>query len=130
MFACVRGNVDLGAVRLQRELHGLATVNDPTVEPAATGQYGIRTWQAKTDFVATLFTEFAIIGVGLVAVGGAGIVVHSVTERRRELAVRISLGATAKDVLRNVLREGNVLILTGTAIGLELTRRTIGWVGQ
>ena len=43
-------------------------------------------------------------------------------ERRRELAVRVSLGATTRDILRSVLREGNVLILAGIAAGLLFTK--------
>ena len=55
--------------------------------------------------------------------GVFGIVAYSVSERRREFAVRVSLGATPRIILRTVLREGAVLVLLGTAVGLLLTRR-------
>jgi ABC-type antimicrobial peptide transport system permease subunit len=80
------------------------------------------------DFAASLFSTFAFIGLGLVGIGVYGIVAHSVAERRRELAVRISLGATARDILRSVLREGNALILAGVAIGLLLTKYGVWWL--
>jgi ABC-type antimicrobial peptide transport system permease subunit len=80
--------------------------------------------------MAALFGTFALLGIGLVAIGVYGIVSHSIVERRRELAVRISLGAGARDILRSVLREGNVMILAGVAIGLFLTRDSVWWLGE
>lgn len=80
------------------------------------------TWRrTRSEFVGFLFSIFAAIGVGLVAIGVYGIVAHSVAERQREIGVRIALGATTRDVLRAVLREGNVLLLAGIALGLYLT---------
>ena len=42
--------------------------------------------------------------------------------------MRISLGATSRDILRDVLREGNVLALLGVAAGLLFTRLTAWWL--
>jgi len=84
----------------------------------------------RQDFVSSLFGTFAFIGLCLVATGVYGIVAHTVAERKRELAVRISLGATARDVLHSVLREGNVLILAGLAVGLLVTKYTVWWLGM
>jgi len=53
-----------------------------------------------------------------------------VNERRREFAVRVSLGATPHVILRTVLREGNILVLAGTAAGLLLTKRCAPWLGS
>lgn len=80
------------------------------------------------DFVATTFFAFAALAVGLVALGIYGIVSHSVAERRRELGVRIALGASARHILKVVLREGNVLALAGSAVGLWCTKETAGWL--
>jgi hypothetical protein len=129
LYARTRGNAELAAVRLQRELRSMKSAEAPSAVPME-DELGISTWRVRQDFVASLFSTFAFIGLGLVAIGLYGIVSHSVAERRRELAVRISLGATARHILRSVLREGNVLLLGGMAIGLFLTKYTVMWLGQ
>lgn len=80
------------------------------------------------DFVASLFTLFAGLAVALAAIGVYGIVNHSVNERRRELGVRLALGASARDVVRAVVRDGNPMVLAGVAIGLYLIKRTVLWL--
>jgi len=113
----VRGNTDLAAVRLQRALRTRTGGQEPLVLPMLVSD-GIEFFRARSEFAGSLFSTFAFVGLALVAIGVYGIVAHSVAERRRELAVRISLGATARDVLHAVLREGNALILAGIAFGL------------
>ncbi|HVX41530.1 MAG TPA: FtsX-like permease family protein, partial [Gemmatimonadaceae bacterium] len=78
--------------------------------------------RATRNFVSRLFTLFAALGLGLAAFGVYGVVAHSVAERRRELGVRIALGATARDILHAVLRESVVVGLAGVAVGLLLTK--------
>lgn len=123
----VRGNTELAAVRLQRALRTLRSVERPSVIPLL-DEMGLAQARTRQDFVSSLFSTFALLGLGLVAIGVYGIVSHSVVERRRELAVRISLGATSRDILHSVLREGNALILAGVAIGLLLTKYSVWWL--
>ena len=80
------------------------------------------------DFVASLFTLFALLAVGLAALGVYGIVSHSVSERKRELGVRLALGATARDIVYVVIRDGNPAVLAGVALGLYLIKRTVLWL--
>jgi putative ABC transport system permease protein len=80
------------------------------------------------DFVAATFMLFTVLAVGLAALGIYGIVAHSVAERKREIGVRIALGATARDVLHAVLREGNPVALGGLALGLFCTKLTVKWL--
>ena len=89
---------------------------------------GIVRERQSHDFVASVFLTFAFLGVGLAALGIFGIVAHSVAERSRELGVRIALGASRRDILHAVLREGNVMALAGIAVGLYLTKHTAGWL--
>jgi putative ABC transport system permease protein len=70
-----------------------------------------------------------VLALGLSALGVYGIVAQSVTDRKREVAVRIALGATPRNIVRVLIREGNVLVLAGVAIGLYMTKETIGWLG-
>jgi putative ABC transport system permease protein len=81
-------------------------------------------------FIAGLFTTFGVVALGLSALGVYGIVAQSVADRKREVAVRISLGATPRNIVHALLREGNVLVLAGVAIGLYSTKQTIGWLGS
>ena len=53
------------------------------------------------------------------------IVAHSVAERRRELGVRIALGATARDIVHAVLRESVLVALIGIAGGLLATKYAV-----
>lgn len=89
---------------------------------------GIARERERHDFVASVFTAFAALAVGLAALGIYGIVAHSVAERRRELGVRLALGASNRHILQAVLREGNAVALAGVAFGLLVTRFTAGWL--
>jgi putative ABC transport system permease protein len=91
--------------------------------PRWIGGDAIRERQSKR-FVAALFSFFAAMGLGLAAFGVYGVVAHSVAERRRELGVRIALGASSRDILRAVLRESVAIALVGIALGLLATKRT------
>lgn len=126
LYARVKGNTELAAVRLQRALRASPSGDSPSVTPIVDDW--VQYQKARQDFVAALFSTFAFLGLGLVAVGVYGIVSHSIAERRRELAVRISLGATARNILHSVLREGNALILAGIAFGLLFTKYTVWWL--
>ena len=62
------------------------------------------------------------IGAGLLAVVGlSGALIRSVVERQRELAVRAAIGATPRQLLRDVLRHGMLLSLLGIGSGLALS---------
>lgn len=107
-----------------RQLGAVSVLSSQSME----AQLGLLRERQSHDFVAATFFIFAALAVGLAALGIYGIVAHSVAERRRELGVRIALGASARHVLHVVLREGNVLALAGVAVGLWCTKETVGWL--
>jgi predicted permease len=83
---------------------------------------GVIRARQSSRFISGMFSLFAALGVGLAAFGVYGVVAHSVAERRRELGVRIALGATSRDILHAVLRESVAVVLLGVALGLLCTK--------
>ena len=59
-----------------------------------------------------------VFGLILAAVGLAGVTAYSVTQRRREIGIRVALGAQKRDVMGLVMKESAVLITIGSVIGL------------
>ncbi|CAN5765819.1 ABC transporter permease [soil metagenome] len=117
------------ASALRRRLRGIASTRPPQVQSFDEVQ-GIPQRTAVLQFIASLFATFGVLALGLSALGVYGIVAQSVTDRKREVAVRIALGASPRNIVRALIREGNVLVLAGVAIGLYMTKETIGWLGE
>jgi predicted permease len=69
-------------------------------------------------FSMTLFGVFAVLALGLAAVGIYGVVSYLVGERTQEIGIRVALGAHRFDVLRMVLAEGMKMTLVGVVIGV------------
>jgi hypothetical protein len=69
---------------------------------------------------AALFSIFGGLALGLAVVGLYGVKAYSVARRTREIGIRMALGAQPGMVLRLILREGSVMLLSGTALGLLL----------
>lgn len=63
---------------------------------------------------------FGLLALGLASVGLYGIMAYSVSQRRREIGVRMALGAGPGKVSLLILRQGMTLVLAGAAIGLIL----------
>jgi ABC-type antimicrobial peptide transport system permease subunit len=76
---------------------------------------------ARPRFASALVAFFAVAGLVLVAVGVYAVVAAHVREHRRELGIRIALGARVADVRRFVLRVGLTPLMVGAVVGVALS---------
>jgi putative ABC transport system permease protein len=72
----------------------------------------------RPRFHMVLLSIFAGTALLLASVGLYGIVSYSVSQRTREIGIRLALGAQPRNVLRMVLRETLTLVLIGVVLGL------------
>jgi putative ABC transport system permease protein len=87
---------------------------------------------ARPRFQTTLLALFGTLALLLAAVGVYGVVAHGVAQRRRELSVRLALGARRGDLLRQVvqraLRPVGLGVLVGLAAAVAAARALSGIV--
>lgn len=118
MILYVRTEQDPGTVipGIQSEIHQI----DPglAVEDMRTGTKVIdqALWWSKIG--VELLGVFGLLALALASVGLYGLMAYSVNQRRREIGVRMALGAGQGNVSRLVLRQGMTLVLTGLGFGV------------
>ena len=73
---------------------------------------------AATRFAMTLIAVFAVVALILASVGLYGVISFAVRQRTREIGIRMALGAGKESILRLVLGQGMLVILTGVGLGV------------
>jgi len=73
---------------------------------------------SRERMIAYLSSFFGILALGLAAVGLYGVLAYTVTQRTREIGIRMAMGAQSTDVLGLVFRESFVPVLAGVLMGL------------
>ena len=118
MHAVVRTTGDPQA--LEGELSRVVRQADPTlaVTKLQTMEEVVSSTEAPRRFNTWVLSSFAGIALALALLGIYGVLAYSVTERTREIAIRMALGATRLDVERRTLGDAMVLGAAGVALGL------------
>ena len=75
---------------------------------------------AQPHFTTLLLGSFAFLGIVLTTIGIYGVVSCRLTQRTREVGIRVALGAQRKSVMRMFLRETALLLFIGIACGLAV----------
>jgi predicted permease len=122
----IRSRETPGAIRnaLAREVHALDPNLAPTTPVRVAEQVDRKGYTQR--LAATLIAIFGAMALFLAAIGLYAVMSYSVSQARRELGMRMALGAGPRDILRLVLSRGLRLTIAGIAIGgvgaLLLTR--------
>jgi putative ABC transport system permease protein len=114
----VRTNADPLKLASAVKSQVLAVDRDQPVYAVQTMERIIDDSVAERRFQMLLLGIFAGAALALAGVGIYGVISYAVTERTREIGIRLALGAQAGDVLRLIIGQGIKLISIGVAIGL------------
>jgi predicted permease len=79
---------------------------------------------------ATLLGILGGFGLLLAMIGVYGLMAYLVKQRRREIGIHLALGAPVRSVLALVIRQGMIVCLAGTAIGLVITLAAARFIGS
>jgi len=114
-----RAQAGMGPLALDEAMRGELLSMAPNLPPQGIGtvEAAFRENTARRTFAMTLVTGFGLLALVLSVVGLYGLISYSVARQRREIGVRIALGAEAGSVVGGVLKRALVLTGVGAAGG-------------
>jgi putative ABC transport system permease protein len=83
-----------------------------------TVEFLVKRSTADRRFLMALMGIFAVLALVLTIIGLYGVISYLVNQRTQEIGIRMALGAQMHDIMRMVLKQGMVLVLTGVGLGL------------
>ena len=107
------------ASAVQREI--LAVDKDQPVSRVRSMEELVAGSIAVPRFVLVIFCIFAGVALLLAMIGVYGVMAYSVSQRTREIGIRIALGASARSVLLMVVKQGVVWACLGVVLGLVVS---------
>jgi len=118
MFLVVRSKVDPASLVAPVRAEVLAMDKDQPITNVNTMRQRLAESTAERRFQMLLFSLFGGAALILAAIGIYGVMSYTVTRRTREIGIRLAVGARPRDVLFLVMRQGMMLTLAGTVIGM------------
>jgi predicted permease len=116
VFAVARTQLPLPGSTLEAAIHELdrsiPVYNDRTVDQV------MHEASSRRRIAMIVLSVFGGVAVLLAAIGLFGVIAQGVSERRQEIGIRVSLGATQRQVVRMFLRSGVFATVIGLALGL------------
>ncbi len=92
----------------------LSIMDIETMNQSLGGAFGFLVFRLAAIFAAAI----GIIGLTLAVVGVYGVVSFAANQRTREIGIRLALGATTRDILHLVWKQGVRLVIIGVIVGL------------
>jgi putative ABC transport system permease protein len=80
--------------------------------------------------VAVLVSLFGAIGLVLATIGTYGVLAHQVDQQRREIGIRLALGATQSAILGRIVGGGMALVGVGLVVGIVAARLSTGYAAS
>ena len=115
LFVQVSGDVDRAAAMVQKTIQSTTAV--PVYAKVRAYQDLIDPQLRSWRLGATLFSAFSALALGIAAVGLFGVVSYLITQRTREIGVRLALGATRVEMVRMVVVDALRLVVAGIVVG-------------
>ena len=114
-------------VDLVRELRGIARDIDPrlAVDAAVPMEQIVSSLTTRPRFYAALLSTFGAIAGFIAVIGLYGVLSYVVSQRTKELGIRMALGAQRGAVLKIVLWQGAVIVAVGVAAGVAVDVRVL-----
>jgi predicted permease len=88
----------------------------------------IQSQTVRERLLAALALFFALVALLLAGIGFYGVLHYSVVQRQREIAIRMAVGAPARDITRRVMLDVCVMVLVGSVIGLAISLTSVRYI--